>query len=345
MYNLLLKALLGGAQMDLLYQVRKYIEKQSLIQKRQRIILGVSGGMDSMFLLHAMKHWQEHFEVELVAVHVNHMIRESATNDQYFVERACSSAKVPCIVVTQDVPTYAKNRRIGIEEAGREVRMEAFCKIATIYQADAIMLAHHLNDHMETMLLHFFRGCSARGLSGIRPKNGNVLHPLVEISKEEMAQFMKKNELDWCEDETNLHDDYSRNFLRNRLIPMIEQSIQPGLKKTLQTQSIIFSELDEYMMQQAKRIITEQAVFIESAERRCYEISNNVLKNSHKALRRYVIYYMLQECLVHLKDIGFAHIDAICQLVESEHGKHLDLARNVVVERREKKIYITYKKE
>lgn len=210
-------------------EVGKYIESHSLFSIPSRLIIGVSGGVDSMVLLFVLKK----MGCECIAAHCNfHLRGEESNRDEKLVRETMEEWEIPFVKTDFDTYGTASKKRISIEMAARELRYEWFEEVRKKYQAKAICIAHHQEDSIETMLLNLIRGTGIKGLTGIRPHNQFIVRPLLDISKESILSFAEDNNIPYVIDSTNLQDEFARNKIRLNLIPLLE-SINPSVKKSL----------------------------------------------------------------------------------------------------------------
>lgn len=203
------------------------IKRYHMLAPGDRVLIGLSGGADSMalaFLLHSM---QKEWEITVEAVHVNHGLRGAeAQRDAAFVTDWCAKQQMPLHVFERDVAGLAKAKGISIEQAGREVRYAIF---GSFGKGVKIATAHHLNDSVETVLLHLARGTSIDGLTGIPPVRGNIIRPLTDCTRADIMAFCASNNIPFVIDSTNLQNDYARNRIRNEVIPVL-QGVNPALE-------------------------------------------------------------------------------------------------------------------
>lgn len=202
----------------LTFEFKEFIKKHHLFKKGDTVIAAVSGGADSMCLLHLLSQ----IDVKIICAHVNHGIRADAEDDCRFVENFCKDRGILFRYIKADVKKYACENSISEEMAGREIRYKFFFDLLKEYGAAAIATAHNKNDLGETVLLNLIRGSGLTGLSGFAPKRGDgVVHPLSDISRDRIEEYLVSHGIGWCEDSTNSQTDYTRNKIRHLIIPEI----------------------------------------------------------------------------------------------------------------------------
>ncbi len=240
---------------DALYRVKNWIEEQGLLPDSGLVIAGVSGGADSMAMVHMLHRILP--SVRLVCAHVNHGIRgEEADRDQAFVEEWCRERDIPCRVLQADVPGEAQKSGEGLEACGRRVRY-AFFQSLVVGENDRIATAHTRSDQAETVLLHLIQGAGAKGLSGIPAKRGNIIRPVLCLSRGEVEEYCRENSLFWCNDATNEEIEYTRNRLRHQVLPLLRE-MNPAMEETLERTAFSLKR-DEECLEQMARQALEQA--------------------------------------------------------------------------------------
>ena len=207
-------------------RVRAYVKKYHMLQEKDHVIAGVSGGADSVCLLFMLVKLQKEMRFGLTVVHIHHGLRgESADADENYVRALCEKLDVELLAFHEDVGRYAKEQKLTLEEAGRNVRRHIFEEVCHRKNGTRIALAHHQNDNAETLLWNLSRGCGLKGIGGISPVDGKYIRPLLGVRRQEIEEYLKENNIDYCTDETNLEDHYTRNRLRNHVIPYLEREI------------------------------------------------------------------------------------------------------------------------
>jgi tRNA(Ile)-lysidine synthase len=206
------------------------------------VIIGVSGGVDSMVLLDAVV--QIHPASKIIVVHVDHSIRPESQEDAEFVAQACKKYGVVYEGTRVDITKVAKQEKISVEMAGRAIRYGYFERVRALYQAKWILTAHHQDDVVETVLINLIRWTRLRGLSGIEERQGVLLRPLLAIEKSKLLSYAQKNAISFREDSTNEDLEYVRNRVRHEIIPQME-IINPMVRKTLANFAGYARELDQ----------------------------------------------------------------------------------------------------
>lgn len=218
-------------------QIDRAISDFSMLKRGGKIVVGLSGGADSITLIHYLKHGLNR---EVIACHINHNLRgEESQHDSRFVSLFCEKEEIPLFVKDADVEGYAKAESMSIEEAGRTIRYRFFEEIALSQQADYIATAHTLSDNAETVLLNLTRGTGLLGLCGIPPLRGKIIRPLIYCTRQDIEEYCRKNALDYVVDSSNLDSSYSRNNIRNNIIPVLKQ-INPSFEGTMGRNISIF---------------------------------------------------------------------------------------------------------
>jgi tRNA(Ile)-lysidine synthase len=215
-------------------KINLFIEKNKLISKKDKILLGVSGGPDSMLMLH---YFDKVGRYDFVVFHLNHGIRKEAVYDEKIVKDYCEKNSIEFISVKVDIPLIAKKTGDNLENVARKKRYEFFLKYAKKYGCMLVATAHNLDEHIETIILNLLRGTSIKGLCGIPVKRKisdkiYVVRPILCLKKDEIIKYLKENKLRYAIDKTNYDTTYTRNWIRHKLIPMIEKK-QPNFGEHL----------------------------------------------------------------------------------------------------------------
>ena len=242
--------------------ITKTIKKHHMLNKYDRVVVGVSGGADSVSLLMALNAIREDYFLDLVVCHVNHKMRPiSAERDQEFVERLCKQMGVKCYTKIADVTALANEWNMSDEEAGRKVRYDFFNEIAG--PQGKIATAHNKNDNAETVLMRFIRGTGLKGLTGIPYRRNNIIRPLLDASRDEIEQFLTDINQDHITDESNLQPIYTRNKIRLNLIPEIQREFNPNFIETLTNNIANYADDEDYMSKQAEKVLKHNFDFFD----------------------------------------------------------------------------------
>lgn len=229
-------------------KVKSAIDKYGLINKNERVLVGLSGGADSVTLLHVLLKIAPERGFELCAAHLNHGIRGAeAYHDQHFVEELCKGLGVPLVCEGLDIPGIARAEGKTLEQAAREKRYEFFHRAAKELGADKIAVAHHMDDQAESIMLHLIRGSGLKGLMGMEPAYGDIIRPLLWARRREIEEYAADNGLKYCTDSTNLERDASRNRIRLDLIPYIQDNLNPCFVEGLCSMGELLRQDEEYL--------------------------------------------------------------------------------------------------
>ncbi|MGN1480407.1 tRNA lysidine(34) synthetase TilS [Porcipelethomonas sp.] len=221
------------------------IRTYSMINKGDNVTAALSGGADSVCLLLALKELSEPMGFTVDAIHINHCIRGAESDrDEQFCRDLCKKLEIPLTINRSDVPKHAKEWGKSIEEAARDIRYSYFAE--HLLDSDKIATAHTASDNAETMLLNLIRGTGLKGLCGIPPVRGSIIRPLIDITRQQVEEYLKEKNQDYVTDSTNLSDDYTRNRIRHKIIPEILE-INSGFYKTFAAETDIFREENEFI--------------------------------------------------------------------------------------------------
>ena len=235
-------------------KVLSFIKEQNMIPEGSRGIAAVSGGADSMCLMHILHELAPILKMEFTVFHLNHGIRgEEAERDAEHVRRAAEELGLPCCIRKVDVPALAKEQGISLEEAGRRARYDSLAELKEKVGASWLALAHQKEDQAETILFHIIRGTGIRGLRGIRPVQGDRIRPLLDCSRAEIEHWLDSRGIEYVTDSTNLENEYTRNRIRNHIFPML-QELNPGVKEHMLSLAKQANELYDIQEQMVERL-------------------------------------------------------------------------------------------
>ena len=319
-------------------KVRNTIAQFHMFPPNAKIIVGLSGGADSVALLHVLCSLKEEFGWNMTAVHIHHGLRgKEADGDAAFAEEFCAKLGVPCLVRRYDVKAEAKARKLGEEETGRLLRYAAFQEIAG--EDGYIAVAHHKRDQAETMLMRLCRGTGLKGLTGMSPVREKICRPLLRCSREEIEQYCRENGLMWREDATNQEETYTRNKLRLRVLPLLEE-INPKTVEHMAETAELLSVEEDFLEQQAAACYKKVKG---DGPKGAVHLKRKELQALHPAMRKRVLRKAMAAFLQ--TDLSQAQIEALEDLLEKETGKSRDFLEGVHAENRYDLLVLTMKKE
>lgn len=243
-------------------KVKEYIKTNRLLQPRERVIIGVSGGADSVALLDILLR----LKYDCIVAHCNfHLRGEESNRDEEFVRDLCWNYDVTLAVIDFDTEQYAVDHNISIEMAARELRYNWFEELRQKYSAESIAVAHHKDDSVETVLLNLIRGTGIRGLTGIAAHNGNIIRPFLSVSRAEIISYLSEKGISYVDDHTNAESIYSRNKIRLDVLPLLE-SINPSAKESILKTAKYLTEVESiylaYVSEAKKHILENDRIDI-----------------------------------------------------------------------------------
>ena len=332
--------------MNVLQKVRNYIKETGILKGVEQIIVGLSGGADSVCLLRILQELQPGFGFRLQAIHVNHRIRgEEALQDEQFSKELCKKLQIPFETVTCDVPKLAKEQGISEEEAGRQVRYQAFEKLARKLEEQGvsvcIAVAHHQNDQAETVLHHLCRGTDLAGLVGMAVKNGRIIRPLLCLKRAEIEEYLQSIQQNYVMDSTNKDLRYTRNRIRNQILPALEEYVNEETVEHMAQAAASMGEIASYMEQQTE-LAFQRAVTEEGRE---YRLELPVFRECHVAIQKRILVKILKKLANTHKNIEKVHIMNTVALMESQVGKQIKLPYGIQVWRQYEQLVFEKKEE
>lgn len=319
-------------------KVKRYIEDHKMLRYGESVVVGVSGGSDSMCLLSILMNLREQFNLVLQVVHIHHGIRgKDADNDAAFVEKFCEKYGIMCKTFYFDVLSYAKESGLSSEEAGRILRYKTFSELAD-KMGGVIAVAHNACDNAETVMLNMFRGTGIKGISGIMPVRGNIIRPILCLTKEEIYEYLEKSGIDYRVDQSNFTTEYTRNKLRLKVIPYIEENINDRASAHINNLAEDMLDLCEYVDEVASNILKSDSEVINVEKYGEYNLQENKYIRLHKRLfdtKKIIVSEVIRKAVAMLadglKDITRQHIEKIIELNHKNVGSTLNLPYNIVV--------------
>lgn len=319
------------------------INKYNLIKSGDKIILAVSGGPDSIFMFDIMHKLSKKINFEIIVCHINHMIRKEAIDDEEYVKNICERYNVEFFSERIDVKKYAYNNKIGTEEAGRIIRYEFFEKILNQTNSNKIAIAHNKNDKVETILMNLLRGTGIQGLRGIEPiRDGKYIRPIIEINRKDIEKYCKENNLNPRIDKTNFENIYTRNKIRNIVLPYIEKEFNPNIIESINRLSEIATEEDDFLNKIVTYTYNEVLI-----EENLGEIILNLKKfnNLDRVIKRRLVLYTINNVMGSSNGIEKIHIEDIIKLCENNIGnKYLTPNKKIKILVNKGKIFVQLQK-
>ena len=303
----------------ILEQVKKNIYDNNLIEDNDVVIVGVSGGPDSVFLLHVLNYLKPIIEKEknihytLHVAHINHKIRKEAAGDANLTKRIADKY-IAFHLLEVDVLKEAKRLKIGTEECGRNIRYEFFEQVKKTVNGTKIAVAHNAGDNAETIILNFIRGAGINGLSGMDVMSNGIIRPILNVSKQDILKYLAENNIEYAIDKTNLENDYTRNKVRNDLIHKIENEYNPNIINALNRMAKV-NKLD---LQIIKEAVEEKYIKlnIKKEDGKIYIDTKEFNRNS-TAMKYQLIRRILTELIGNLQGVEMIHIKDTCRLIEA----------------------------
>ncbi len=316
--------------MNELSKVKNYIEQFHMIEKEESVIVGVSGGADSVCLYKMLLTLKTYFGCDIMVVHIHHGIRgEEADRDMNFVKEMCERDNVQFECYRYNVPEYSKEKGLSEEEAGRILRYETFKKVAdTLSDKDKkvkIAVAHNRNDNAETFIHNLCRGSGLKGLTGISCAMGLVIRPVLCLARDEIEEYLTEKHIEYINDSTNMSEEYTRNKIRHKVLPYLQQHINnKSLLHICQVTEEV-KEAETYLSKitdgMYEKTVTEH--------NNCIYINKNMIKEADRFVARRVIRQAVGNKAGKLKDITRQHIEDVLELSEKQTGRQIMLPYNI----------------
>ncbi|MCD4829085.1 MAG: tRNA lysidine(34) synthetase TilS [Candidatus Cloacimonetes bacterium] len=300
-----------------------FVEQHKLIQPRDCILVGFSGGPDSTALLQALSHLRPKYQINLLAAHVNYGLRGADSDaDERFVTEFCFARNINIVSKKAQLP-----HKGNLQSHARDVRSQWFGSLCKPYRVQKIALGHNRNDQAETVLLRLIRGAATSGMKGILPHAGSVIHPLLPFSRQRLEGFLESEGLSWRTDSSNAETKYSRNRIRHELLPWIRDNMNPDIVDRLYETAQVFAQTDEVLNQLVLHRLQKHSVVM--SDDQC-KLPLQSVRNLSPVLR----FYLYRSLYAHLngdeKDFYGAHFDRIEQILDAAGSKYINLPGDIV---------------
>lgn len=316
----------------LIKKVRETITRYSMLKHGDRVLAGVSGGPDSVCLIHLLKELSEEYGLSLHIAHLHHGFRGvEADEDVRFVQAIGESLAIPVHIEHADIPSYIRKARLSKQAGAREVRYKFFNKVASEIKADRIALGHTADDQAETFLMRLIRGSGSHGLSGIPPVRGIIIRPLIEVYREEIKGFLSENDIRYRIDSSNLSAVYLRNKIRRELIPYLIKEYNPNIMETLMRNLNILREEDIFLTGYVESIY--RALLVRESKG-SIQMDAGKLSALAKPVRRRALRQAVESIAGEgAVPVSFQHIEDSLSLLDSSEGGEIHLPGGIMVRR------------
>lgn len=317
-------------------KVLVFIASEKLIERNDKILVGFSGGADSVFLLSFLKKFQKKFNLSLVAMHLNHNLRgKEADEDESFCRNFCADLNIPIVIKKKNVKAFAIKNKLSLEEAGREIRYSFFAEIAKKEKCIKIATAHHQSDNTETVLLNLIKGSGLSGAAGIPAKRGNIIRPLLGITKDEIVTYLNNKKILFRIDSSNEQNDFQRNYLRNKIVKNLKEEINPKLDEKISN----FSSAVKDVLNFVDSILKENLKLIQFDKEGGCKIPLFLLESKHLFLQKTIIAHALGKLI----EANAHSIEGVLNLLNKKIGATFQLSGTLIALR--DRTFISIKKQ
>lgn len=320
---------------DLIRKVESFCKKENLLDRQDTVIVAVSGGPDSIALLHILAALQDRWSLHLVAAYVNHGLRAAAFEEEVFVESQARAVGAEFYCRHIDAAAIAEKQGLSIETAGRNERYAFFSELAEKTGAVRIAVGHHEDDQAETVLMHLLRGGGVSGAGAMKAKNGLIIRPLLCVSRQDILTALNEVNLPWRVDESNESREYLRNRIRHDIMPLLK-NINPQVTAALNRFAFISRQENIYMENEA----VKQLKLAERRNERGFYLDIPILTDLHEALQRRVVRLAVQEMTKDIYAPDFAAVERILGLCRATSGKQVRF-KDLIVYRRGRELCFT----
>lgn len=332
-------------------KVERFIIDNNMIEENEKVLVALSGGPDSICLLHILYKLREKLNIQIGAIHINHMLRgEEALEDERYVNDICEKLGIDCYIKRIDINKVINERKISLETAGREERYKAFEEIKEKQGYHKIAVAHNANDQAETILMRMMRGTGLEGLIGIKAvREGGIIRPILCLNREEIEFYCEKNKLMPRIDKSNMERVYNRNKVRLDILPYMKENFNKDIIDTLNRMAILLEKDNEYIEEQVNKSYEKYCEYTEDK----IIVKGNLFGEQKEAITTRVIKRAFKEISNSYQNFEMKHIYDVIDLFSKGTGKSINLTNGIVVEniygdiifRRKKEIVTTNNNE
>ncbi len=316
----------------------KFILDNNLLESGDSVLIALSGGADSIFLFNFLYKFKRRFNITLGCFHLNHNLRGAESKrDEKFCHKLAAETNCRFFSSSKNVKLYADRNGISVEEAGRELRYREFDRHSKKYKFNKIATAHHSDDNTETILLNIIKGAGIKGLTGIPVKRGNIIRPLLCLSKDEILNYLNEKKIAYCFDSSNVNVDYYRNYLRNEIIPLIKNKLNPQFDNAVLRMSGVIKNLTGFIDNEINSMISEASEFKRNELKVYLSGFNKLNSNLHGEFFKEIInrYFEI--------DLEYRNVIDLSSLIKKESGKKISLSGKLIAAKERDYLLISLK--
>lgn len=314
----------------LLSRFKNNIINNNIIEKNDKIIIGLSGGVDSVGLFLLLNDIKDEFNLELSCVYVNHLIRKTVQKDIELVKKLSNKYEINLDIYEYDIPKLSKEERTSVEETGRKYRRQAYEDALNKYNFNKIALAHHMDDNSETFLMNLFRGSNLKGLSGIKEVSGDYIRPLLIFQKEEIISYVLQKKEDYIIDETNSENVYKRNYIRNVIMSDIEKNINNRASVHIASAAKVVNDIYDFANEYLETKVIPKYLKVNNDK---VLIDLDIKNTESKIIVQMLIEKAIQISSNKKKDITKIHIEDVYNLFGKTCSKKINLPYNITAKK------------
>lgn len=314
----------------MLNKVINYIKDNNLIKEKDKVLVALSGGPDSVCLLHILHRLKNVFNIELGAIHINHMLRgEESDNDEKYIGQLCDKLGINYYVKRIDIEYISKSTNVSLEVAGRNERYKAFEEIRKDNGYNKVAVAHNSNDQAETILMRMMRGTGLEGLTGIKAKREDgIIRPILCVNRSEIEIYCEENKLNPRIDASNYERIYSRNKVRLDILPYMKENFNRDIVDTLNRMALILQKDNDFIEEYSKRCYN---IYCKNYSNKL-EVSKELFENEMESIITRVIIMAFKEISKCYQNFEMKHIYEIVNLSRRGTGKMINLTNNIICE-------------
>ena len=299
-------------RMELLFL--HFIQRERLVSAHERILIGLSGGPDSVALLRLLMAVASHWHLELRAAHLHHGIRAASDDEADFVRDLCARWQIPLTIGRINVPEFARREKKGLEESARELRHQFLAQTAQETASDRIALGHHLGDQAETVLHRLVRGAGPTGLSAMRCRQGKIIRPLLAFSRAQILEYLEQRQIGFVKDASNEDCRFTRNRLRHQVVPLLRE-LNPRIEEQLGRMAALFAEEEEYWRGVTDGLVPQIGQRLEEG----WLLALDLIRGLEPAVRRRLLRRFLEELRATPLGLSWKQFEMLEQLLASEN--------------------------